>query len=296
MAASSDGEWRPLDRGQLARWTLSGALRVVGGDERAPHLLRHEGAEGRDQQRDGRQALVEGVERGDRVVPAAAGPVLAAPAAPEPAAPRPDVPVAQVVDQLLQQAARAGGVEVLEALGHAVHGPVEPRQDPAVDRAQVVRLGRRSARRPPIGQRRVRDQEGVRVPERQQEPAHRLVDRLQAEAERVPRALRGEQVPAERVGALAVEDGPGLDDVALALAHLLALAVEDEPQAHHVAVRRPVEQQRALRQQRVEPAARLVEGLADEVGRAPSPSGRRPSRTGGGPARTASRRCRTRRR
>ena len=46
------------------------------------------------------------------------------------------------------------------------------------------------------------------------------------------------QVPAERVGALAVEHGPGLDDVALALAHLLALGVEDQAEADDVAVGR----------------------------------------------------------
>ena len=78
---------------------------------------------------------------------------------------------------------------------------------------------------------------------------------------------RGEEVPAEGVRPLALDDRPGLDHVALALGHLLAVGVEDQPQADHVAERAPVEEEHALGQQRVEPAAGLVDGLADEVGR-----------------------------
>ena len=52
----------------------------------------------------------------------------------------------------------------------------------------------------------------------------------------------------------------------LRLRHLLALGVEDQAEADDVLVRRAVEQQRRDREQRVEPAARLVERLADEVG------------------------------
>ena len=51
------------------------------------------------------------------------------------------------------------------------------------------------------------------------------------------------------------------------LGHLLAVLVDDEGQADHVAVRGGAEDERVDRQQRVEPAAGLVDGLADEVGR-----------------------------
>ena len=57
----------------------------------------------------------------------------------------------------------------------------------------------------------------------------------------------------------------GRDDVALRLRHLLPLAVEDEPEADDGLVGRAIEEQHADGQQRVEPAARLVERLADEV-------------------------------
>ena len=58
----------------------------------------------------------------------------------------------------------------------------------------------------------------------------------------------------------------GGDDVAERLRHLLALGVGDVPEAEHGLVGRPVEQQRRDGDQRVEPAARLVDRLADVVG------------------------------
>ena len=51
------------------------------------------------------------------------------------------------------------------------------------------------------------------------------------------------------------------------LAHPAAVLGEDQAEAQHVLVRRAVEDQRADRHQRVEPAARLVESLADELRR-----------------------------
>ncbi len=51
------------------------------------------------------------------------------------------------------------------------------------------------------------------------------------------------------------------------LGHLAAVLGQDVAQAQHVAVRRLVEDQRPDRHQRVEPAAGLVDRLADEVGR-----------------------------
>ncbi len=116
------------------------------------------------------------------------------------------------------------------------------------------------------GQVRVGDPERVGVPERQQELAHRLADGVDVEAVARPRLLRGEVVPAERVRAVAVDHLPGIDDVAAALRHLLALGVEDQAQADAVAEARGVEQQRRLGEQRVEPAAGLVDRLADVVG------------------------------
>ena len=59
----------------------------------------------------------------------------------------------------------------------------------------------------------------------------------------------------------------GSHDVALALAHLLALVVEDVAQAEHALVGAAALDERGDGEQAVEPAAGLVDGLADEVGR-----------------------------
>ena len=139
----------------------------------------------------------------------------------------------------------------------------EARLDPAVE---LVPLPGRGDLLDPVRVR-VEDVEGVRVPERLEELAHRLADGLEREAVAVPGLLGGEVVPAECVRAVGVEHLPGDDDVALRLGHLLALGIEDQPEAEAGLVRRAAEQQHRDRQQRVEPAARLVERLADVVGR-----------------------------
>src|SRR5690606_35232572 len=95
----------------------------------------------------------------------------------------------------------------------------------------------------------------------------RFGDRIQREAVAGPGLLGGEQVPAESIGAELVKDFPGGNDVALRLRHLLALAIENQPETDHVLVARLVEEQGRFSQQRVEPPAGLIDRLADEVGR-----------------------------
>ena len=57
-----------------------------------------------------------------------------------------------------------------------------------------------------------------------------------------------------------------VEDVAQVFAHLAAVGIQDVPEAQHVAITRLVEHERPDRHQRVEPAAGLVDRLADEVG------------------------------
>ncbi len=106
-----------------------------------------------------------------------------------------------------------------------------------------------------------------------------------AVADRRPRRLIGKEVPAQSIGAVAVEDLLRLAIVAFALGHLLRRLrpasaparcsferMRKRPRLNRFVrdtrlVRRIfAEQQRADRQQAVEPAACLVERLADEVG------------------------------
>ncbi len=134
----------------------------------------------------------------------------------------------------------------------------------------------------------VEREEAVGVPQRLQVLAHRLADGLDREPVAVPGLLGGEVVPAERVRAVGVQHVPGRHRVALGLGHLLALGVGDQAQAQHGLERRAAEQQRGHRQQRVEPAARLVQRLADVVGREPVLERRPRSRTARATGRTAS--------
>ena len=131
-------------------------------------------------------------------------------------------------------------------------------------RPAIEVVGRRDVGRLDAVDVRVHHVEAVRVPQLQQELAQRLADRVDAELVAVPRRVR-EEVPAERVRAVAVDDVPRHDDVAERLRHLLALGVGDVAEAEHGLVRRLVEQQRGDRDQRVEPAAGLVDRLADVV-------------------------------
>jgi hypothetical protein len=85
--------------------------------------------------------------------------------------------------------------------------------------------------------------EVVGVPQRQQELAHGLLDRPQREAVAGPRLARGEEVPAHRVRAEALDHLPGIDDVAQRLGHFASLLVDEQSMADDIAVRRAVQQQ-----------------------------------------------------
>ena len=195
-------------------------------------------------------------------------------AVPEAPPRQPHVPVRQVVHELGDRPPGEGRVVVLHPLGHPLDRGGQARADPAVEvgrGASIRSVGCEliASRRLPLvhAQVRVPDEEGVRVPERLQELAHRLADRLEREAVAVPGLLRGEVVPAEGVRSVRLENVPGHDDVALRLRHLLALGIQDQAQAETRLVRRAAEQQHGHGEQRVEPAARLVEPLADVVRR-----------------------------
>ena len=211
-------------------------------------------------------------------------------AVPEAPARAPHVPVREVVDERRDRLPGARRVVGLHPVADLLDRRLQARDRPAVE------LGRRRRRLAHVVRVRVQDVEAVRVPELEQELAHGLADRLGREQVAVPRLLGGQVVPAEGVGAVLVDDVPGHDDVAQRLRHLLALRVGDVAEAEHRPVRRAVEQQRRDRDQRVEPAARLVDRLADVVGRERLARTAPRSRTARGAARTASRPSRTRRR
>ena len=199
------------------------------------------------------QALVQGRQR-RRV------------ARPEAATRASDVPVGQVVDVRREQRPGALGVEALHRRGHLHHHPVRSRERPAVQGRPVGDLGGRVAGSP-VGRAGVEHLEGDRVPVGQQDLADGLLDGVVPDPPRGPRRSAGSHEPADGVGSVLVHQRDRLEDVAEVLGHLAAVLGQDVAQAEHVLVRRLVEDQRPDGHQRVEPAAGLVDRLADEVGR-----------------------------
>ena len=212
-----------------------------------------------------------GVERdvGPRLVVV----VLGLPEAPPAAA---DVPVGEEVHEVLDAPSRPGGIERVEVVSDLRDEAVQLGDDPAVE---LVRRGRGECRfahasvLPVLGvgvgieavDVGVGDVEAVGVPEREQELAQCLLDEVRGEAARVAGGGGGEEVPAQGVRAVLVHHSPGVDDVALRLGHLLALAVENEAEDEAALVGGFAGDEGGEGEQTVEPAARLIDGLRDVV-------------------------------
>jgi hypothetical protein len=105
------------------------------------------------------------------------------------------------------------------------------------------------------------------VPVGEQDLAHDLLDLLVADPPVLPRRAAGQHQPAQGVGAVVLHQLERVEHVAQVLAHLAAVLVQEQPEAQHRLVGRPVEHHRPDGHQRVEPAAGLVDRLADELRR-----------------------------
>src|ERR1043166_640296 len=77
---------------------------------------------------------------------------------------------------------------------------------------------------------------------------------------------RGEQVVAQRIGAVFLDYLHRIGIIFEPLGHLLPVACQNKPVDDDVIVRRAAEQNDAKHNQRVKPPARLVESLGDKVG------------------------------
>ena len=197
---------------------------------------------------------------------------------PEASAAAPDVPVGEEVHKLLDAASRAGGVERVEVVRDLRDEAVQLGDDPAVELVRRWSGERRLAHLAvlpvfgvgvgveavDVG---VGDVEAVGVPEGEEELAERLLDEVRREAACVACGRGGEEVPAQSVRAVLVHHGPGVDDIALRLGHLLALAVQDEAEDEAALVGGLARDEGGEGEQAVEPAARLVDRLGDVVGR-----------------------------
>ena len=234
-----------------------GRFRIKGGDEVLIDLFGKEGSEGRGQLGEGDE---HGVQRGvcrRLVFRHALAPIALAAAA--------HIPVGEHVGKFLQGAGGVGDVIGGEAFVYRPDEGIQLGQDPLVHQRQFaafqIVFGRIVA--VDIG---VEGEEGVAVPQRAHVAALRFGHRLGIEAGRDPRGAGSVEVPADGVCPLLVEDGPGIDDVALVFGHFDAVFVVDVPQNDAVFERRPAEEDGGDDQQRIEPAARLIHRLGDEVG------------------------------
>ncbi len=174
------------------------------------------------------------------------------------------VPVGQVVGEGLQPRTGRERVEVLQVVRHVPYELVRHAEQPAVEHVPL-RGSRGVARGPAVGPR-VQGLERDRVPVGEQHLAGDLGDRRVPDPARRPRRSARGHEPAHGVRTLVVHERDRLEDVAEMLAHLAAVLGEDVAEAEDVLVRALVECQRRHGHQRVEPATRLVDRLADEVG------------------------------
>ena len=182
---------------------------------------------------------------------------------PEPVAIQPDITVGQLVDELEQ--ARNDVVQPVFAHLRAdvFFERLQARQNPLVEYvAAVVQtfVGR------PVIDRRVRHQELECVIPRQQRAARHVLDAgVQEQLFLAAHQTRVDQIQAQRIGAVDLHQFVRRRVVAQPLRHLAAVAGDDHAVDDRVAERRFFEKRRRQHGQRIEPAARLIEALGDEL-------------------------------
>ena len=183
---------------------------------------------------------------------------------PEAAAAAADIPVRELVDKLLECLGRFRHAVVREVVVDILDHRVEAREAPLVHDRQLI-VVERVLRRIEVVDVGVEHEECVRVPECAHEFALAFLDGIVVEAVRQPRCAVLVEIPADGVSAVLLQRLHRIDGIALRLRHLAAFLVLDMAEDDDIAVRCLVEEQRRDGDQRVEPAARLVDGLRDEV-------------------------------
>ena len=184
---------------------------------------------------------------------------------PEAATRAANVPVGQVFDKLDERPHRALQIVGVHRRGNVGDKSLHRRDDPLVE--NVPRIGEADLCVREIVYIRVSHEEGVRVPPRNQEVAHELLDAVLGELEVLgANDRRVDHVESNRVRPVGVEHLRGVWVVLEALRHLLAVFRKNKAVDDDVLVRRLVEETGAENHERVEPAARLVKTFGDEVG------------------------------
>ena len=243
--------------GIIAEVHAFGSLLIAGADEVLIHLLRHEGGEGSRQQRHRLQNGVKGHVGGFLICRHLLAPVALAAAA--------DVPVGKIVrkgGKLTPRLGYAEGGEVFILLGDE---GIELGEYPLIHYGKVFapELMLRGIELVYIG---IEDVERVGVPQGAHVLALGLGNGLAREAAGQPGGGGGVEIPPDGVRTLLGQYVRGGDHVAYVLGHLLAVLIADEPQHYAVLEGGLVKQAGRDGVQGVEPAARLIDGLADVIG------------------------------
>ena len=215
----------------------------------AVDLVRDERQEGCQDAAEGGEDRVQGAVRVELVGVAAVG----AGRLPEAPPAAPDVPVRQLVDEAQEHRDDAEELVGRHPLLDLERDGLQPGEDPAVELGQL-RIGIDPVRLPAVD-RGVPGQERIGVPQRQEDRADLLLDAALGEPQ-VARVhdRRVDQVQAQRIGPVAVEDARRIGEVLLALRHLLAVLGEHDAVHDHVLERGPLEQGVRQHGERVEPA------------------------------------------
>ena len=185
---------------------------------------------------------------------------------PETAAAAAHVPVGELIDKLLQRLGGLGHMVAREIFIHVLDHRIEAREAPFIHDGQLV-VVQRIFRRVEVVDVCIEHEERIGVPERAHELALTFLHRVVVEAVRQPGRTVLIEIPADGIGAVLAQGIHRVDGVALRLRHLLAVFILHVTHDDDILVRRLVEQQRRNSHQRIEPAARLIDGLGDKVRR-----------------------------
>ena len=211
-----------ITSGQAARCTDFRRGLIHRADKVLVQLVGEERHGGRDQLGDRHQ---RGVQRGVGSLLVGTGVVL-----PEAAAGAAHVPGGESLHEFFNGTGGVGDIIFFVGFGHIADEDVQLGEQPAV---QIIRGGSdgQALWLVEVG---IGHEERIHIPKRQRETADHVANQIGREAALLPGRRGGVEIPAQRIGAVQVDDIPRLDDVAQRLGHLASLRILNVTEADDV--------------------------------------------------------------